>query len=180
MANQYDEVFSPRTVADLRRAIHNKLARKALRGLTAEDIEDAVSDAVLAVLEYWIPKHATDDKARNFNYAAKFGASRAVEWLAGRAQEWSRSVSLDEIEEDGELLWARPSYSLPHSEERAACELYKSLPARDRRVIVDPLLAGVSVREQACRAHTYRTAVERQRKNYVQFLRAEAPKFGLV
>lgn len=63
-----------------------------------EHVEDAVSVAALTLLEYWIPRLATEDGARNFQYAVRYGCFRASTHLLNEMDTESHHVPIDDDE----------------------------------------------------------------------------------
>ena len=167
------EVFGRRTFADAVSKIRAWTYRKFWG--EQERLDDAVSVATLALLENWIPRYATSDTKRNFNFAVSYGCHRVTDHLLAEFQDMEMKVSLDTIVDDDQALGTgadNPRAPLlnvladpaPTAEEMACSEAV----VKDVRRLVDELdweacLTTETTREESRRTGTSQSTVNRRR-----------------
>lgn len=95
---EIDNIFGERTWLDVRREVLRVIARR-WRGMQLHDVEDAVSDAMLDLVDYWVQlgSSVTTDTDRNYAYAIRRGIWRANERLVKLMNERDGSVSLEHL-----------------------------------------------------------------------------------
>lgn len=183
----YEEVFGGRPITDLADDIRRRLRRVSSAQL--DDIEDATSVGILAVLDYWVEKYANladDEAGRRFNYASTFGTRRGREYLQALTERAKVEVHLDRgrsirngswmedenVREEEKIADPEPTAEERlTSDESAAVETFQSLSPVQRRRCVKALTG---------KGYCNRVAVHRDRKWAGSLLRSRACRFGLA
>lgn len=94
-----NKIFEPRTWQDVRSSITRNTARRWPQ-MSEFDVDDAVSAAMLDLIDYWVnlKSSISDDPQRNFAYAVTRGTWQAKAALGVRRNEIDTTTSLDELE----------------------------------------------------------------------------------
>lgn len=162
-----EEIFGSKTWEDLRRVLASYLWNR-FYAISPDDVDDAVSEAMVDLLGYWIdlPSSVTEDTRRNWAFAlwrAKhIGANRIHRLLTERGK-----IISFELPEEGEqtvldLLANVPEPEPPTGDEERnerIREMLSSLDVEDLEKWLHPLLAGESQRAQARRQKIAQSSV---------------------
>lgn len=106
-----DNIFSPRSWDDVRRKVAIRL-RLTWKGATQDQIDDAVSEAMSHLVDYWLGTRGaiTEDRQRNFDFAVRYAERYGNKLIAkemNRAErlwspeEWDAMANTFAFEEDG-------------------------------------------------------------------------------
>lgn len=165
------EVFGDKSFAD---------AVAKIRGWTygkywgeQERLDDAVSVATLALLEYWIPRFANEDTRANFNFAVRYGCHRVTGHLLSEFEDEAMRVSIDGDPDDESPLSDTLADPSPTPEDIACSDAVVA----DVRRLVDELdwqacLSEESSRQEAKRTGRSQMTVVRHRKRARNCVRA--------
>lgn len=106
-----DNIFSPRSWDDVHRKVSIRL-RLTWNGATQDQVDDAVSEAMSNLVDYWLGTRGaiTEDRQRNFDFAVRYAERYGNKLIAkemNRAErlwspeEWDAMARTFAFEEDG-------------------------------------------------------------------------------
>lgn len=169
------EVFAPRTFSDVVAEVKRRVTYKFwnARGSHGLLLEDAISVATLSLLEYWIPRFASEDTDKNYRFALTYGVHRAADHLLNEIDYSYGKVSLDDDSDDTHPLGEMLRDPSPTPEELFCSDAVVA----DVRRLVDELdwetcLSEETTRQEAKRTGRSQSTVTRNRSRARNCVRA--------
>lgn len=185
-----NNLFGEKNWDDVRVTLMKRVSRRWTR-MPKEDVEDAVSEALLDLVNYWVDLDSSisTDPVRNYHFALRRGYWVATSYLVKRYKRYGKEVpaevfqnNLDDYEGSGAASFiADPVDPDPNPEElyvlardmEKVREAIGSIPAEQREEWFDAFITGLTKREAAELEKTSPSQVQRRRAKGLRTLAAQ-------